>query len=61
MTSVLDFLEPDDKGWATSCGTFAAVPFTKGQFIILYSGRQIRTCRNIDTAKRFIHQEMKKL
>jgi hypothetical protein len=60
------FLEPqvdedESLGYVTKCGTFAAVPYHKGQFVIIHNGKQIRTCRNIKTAKTFITQELKKI
>lgn len=53
--------EEESLGYVTKCGTFAAVPYCKGQFIIIHRGEQIRTCKSIRTAKNFIFQEMKKL
>lgn len=53
--------ENDEQGYVTTCGTFAAVPYVKGQYVIIHNGQQIRTCRNITTAKNFINQEKRKL
>jgi hypothetical protein len=53
---------PDNlSGYVTSCGSFAAVPYGTSNFIILHNGEQIRLCRNITTARKFINEEMKKL
>ena len=55
-------LEPEEtQGYVTKCETFAAIPYVKGQFIILHQGKQIRTCKNLTTAKNFISQELRKL
>lgn len=58
MTTQIDSSE---EGYISSCGMYAAVPYTKGQFIIIHNGHQIRCCKNITTAKQFITQERKKL
>lgn len=60
------FLEPqfdeeELQGYVTKCGTYAAVPFVKGQFIIIHNGKQIKTCRTLVTAKNYINQEMRKV
>lgn len=63
--SIVDFYCEDEskisEGYVTTNGEFAAIPYTKGQFVILHNGFQIRTCKNIDTAKKFINEELKKL
>ena len=53
--------DPEETGYVTTCGTFAAVPYVKGQYVVIHNGQQIRTCRNITTAKNFINQEKRKL
>ena len=63
---VVKFLEPsleseETQGYVTNCETFAAVPYVKGQFIIIHNGHQIRTCKNLTTAKNFISKELRKL
>lgn len=52
---------PTEEGYISPCGMYAAIPYVKGQFIIIHNGYQIRCCRNITTAKQFITQERKKL
>lgn len=59
---IIEFVEEPETielGYISPCEMYAAVPFG-AQFVILYNGFQIRTCRNITTAKNFINQERKK-
>lgn len=49
------------EGYVSPCGMYAAIPYVKGQFIIIHNGYQIRCCKNLTTAKQFINQERKKL
>lgn len=51
----------ENLGFVTKCGTFAAIPYVESQFAIIHNGKQIRFCKNIETAKKFISMEMKKL
>lgn len=54
-------LVENEIGYVSPCEQFAAVPFGENKYIIIFNGKQIRTCKNIITAKNFINQERKKL
>ncbi len=49
-----------ENGYISPCEMYAAVPYGN-QFVIIHNGYQIRTCRNLTTAKNFIAQERKKV
>jgi hypothetical protein len=51
----------EEDNYISPCGMYAAVPYAKGQFIIIHNGQQIRCCRNLTSAKNFINSENKKL
>lgn len=53
--------EPQLNGYVSPCERFAAIPYGKAQYIIIFDGSQVRTCRSITTAKTYIQQERKKL
>lgn len=61
---IVKFLEPvaesEEKGYVTSCESYAAIPFVKGKFVVIHNGYQIKTCKNLTEAKKFISKELKK-
>lgn len=59
ITEFIEETETIESGYISPCEMYAAVPFGM-QFVILYNGYQIRTCRTLTTAKNFINQERKK-
>jgi hypothetical protein len=54
-------MQTEDQSYVTECGMYAAIPYVKGQFIVIHNGQQIRCCRSLTTAKRFINSEKNKL
>lgn len=42
------------KGFCNYDETWCAVPYAKGQFIIIHQGSQVRTCKSLETALKFI-------
>jgi hypothetical protein len=54
-------MQTEDQSYVTECGMYAAIPYVKGQFIVIHNGQQIRCCRSLTTAKRFITKEKNKL
>lgn len=59
VMEVAEVVEETEIGYISPCEMYAAVPYGK-QFVILYNGFQIKTCRTLITAKNFINQERKK-
>jgi hypothetical protein len=51
---------PDELGFATKDGTWAAIPFVNGKFIIIHNGEQVHTARSLETAKSFIYKQTRK-
>lgn len=54
-------MQTEDQSYVTECGMYAAIPYVKGQFIVIHNGYQIRCCRSLTTAKQFINKEKNKL
>jgi hypothetical protein len=54
-------MQTEYQSYVTKCGMYAAIPYVKGQFIVIHNGQQIRCCRNLTTAKQFINKEKNKL
>ncbi len=49
----------DENGFCTDNEEWCAVPYTKGQFIIIHQGQQVRLCRTLQTAQNFIESKNK--
>jgi hypothetical protein len=51
---------PDQLGFVTPDGMWAAVPYGDKKFIIIHNGQQVHTALSIETAKSFIYKQTKK-
>jgi hypothetical protein len=55
---LLDPKPSDPSGYVTKDGMWAAVPFGD-KFMIIHNGEQVHVANNLDTAKSFIHKQVK--
>ena len=46
--------------YCTKDQMWCAIPYGNKQYIILHNGEQVRLCRSLDTAKKFIDTEVTK-
>jgi len=56
--SLLNPKPGDPNGYVTKDGIWAAVPFGN-KFMIIHNGEQVHVANNLDTAKSFIHNQVK--
>lgn len=45
--------------YCTKDETWCAVPYGEKQYIIIHNGSQVRLCRSLDTAKKYINKNSK--
>lgn len=50
---------PDLDGFCTDNYEWCAIPYAKGQYIIIHQGQQVRLCRTFQTAQKFIQTKNK--
>jgi ABC-type uncharacterized transport system ATPase component len=55
---ILDAVPTDPSGYVTKDGMWAAVPYGK-RFVIIHNGQQVHTANNYQTAKSYIHKQIK--
>lgn len=48
------------KGYVTKDGQWAAIPYTKSQYIIIHNGEQVHLARTLTTAKSYIAKQLRK-
>lgn len=52
--------KPDTRCYVTKDGMYAAVPIINSkQLCVIHNGQQIKVCRNYESAKKFINQQVK--
>jgi hypothetical protein len=56
--TLLDPTPGDPNGYVTKDGMWAAIPWGK-KFVIIHNGRQVHTCNNYKSAKKYIQKAAK--